>query len=269
MKFDKEHWKELDINVDSLWLMGPRAKGGKRQNVYHGNFAPQIPDQMIRRYTEENGIVLDLFMGSGTTLFECERLNRNFIGFDINDEIIDFVESQMDESAPIKYFIHNTDVTNKEAVTNVLNNDLKVLGKRSVDLVMVHPPYLDIIQFTNKPEDLSNIPELNKFIEAFLKALENIWPFIKTNKYLCMVMGDIYRDSEVIPLGFYLMNAIKEHFSCKLKGIVITDMVGNRGKLGIESLWRYRALKSDNFLFKHEYVFVFKKVTDHKLKQPQ
>lgn len=55
MKFDKSKWKELDINVDSRWIMGPRAKGGKHENVYHGNFAPQIPNQMIRRYTEEGG----------------------------------------------------------------------------------------------------------------------------------------------------------------------------------------------------------------------
>lgn len=59
MKFDKEHWRELDINVDSLWLIGPRAKGGKRSNEYHGNFAPQIPDNMIRRYTDTDGVVLE------------------------------------------------------------------------------------------------------------------------------------------------------------------------------------------------------------------
>ena len=52
--------------------------------------------QMIRRYTEEGGNVLEMFMGSGTTLFECETLGRNYIGFDINDEIINFVESKMD-----------------------------------------------------------------------------------------------------------------------------------------------------------------------------
>ena len=91
--------------------------------------------------------------------------------------------------------------------------------------------------------------------------VSNVWPFLKVGKYFCLVIGDIYRDSEVIPLGFYLMYAIKRAFKCKLKGIVIKDMVGNRGKIGIESLWRYRALKSDNFLFKHEYIFVFKKTT--------
>ena len=61
MELNKETWKELDINVDSLWMIGPRAKGGKRENNYHGNFVPQIPDQMIRRYTPENGIVLDIY----------------------------------------------------------------------------------------------------------------------------------------------------------------------------------------------------------------
>ena len=88
MKFDKNNWKSININIDSLWIIGPRAKGGKRENNYHGNFVPQIPDHLIRRYTEPGDIVLEPFMGSGTTLYECESLGRNYIGFDINEEII-------------------------------------------------------------------------------------------------------------------------------------------------------------------------------------
>ena len=98
MDIDKGNQEELDINVDSLWLIGPRAKGGKRENNYHGNFVPQIPDQMIRRYTKKNGIVLDMFMGSGTTLFEAETLGRSYIGFDINDSIIAYVQKKMEGS---------------------------------------------------------------------------------------------------------------------------------------------------------------------------
>lgn len=56
-----------------------------------------------------------------------------------------------------------------------------------------------------------------------------------------------------------MMNVIKKNIKCKLKGIVIKDIVGNRGKMGSEGLWRYRTLKSDTFLFKHEYIFVFRK----------
>lgn len=261
MKFDKSKWKELDINTDSLWMIGPRAKGGKHENVYHGNFVPQIPNQMIRRYTDENSIVLDMFMGSGTTLFECETLGRHYIGFDINDDIINYVESKMDSTTAIKYHIHNCDITNKECVSTLIETDLKDIGKRTVDLIMSHPPYLNIVKFTEKPEDLSNISSVNEFVSKFINATNNVWQYLKVGKYYCLVVGDIYRDSEVIPLGFYLMYAIKRNFNCKLKGIVVKDMVGNRAKIGIESLWRYRALKSDNFLFKHEYIFVFKKTS--------
>lgn len=261
MKFDKEHWKELDINVDSLWIIGPRAKGGKRENNYHGNFAPQIPDNLIRRYTEEGETVLDLFMGSGTTLFECENLHRNYIGFDINEEIINHVMSKMNDSSPIKYYIHQCDVTDEKSVELNLQSDMRAIGQKKYDFLIVHPPYWDIVKFTNDKRDLSNIATLDEFLNQFVKAMGNALKYLKANRHFAVVVGDLYRNGEVLPLGFYLMYAIKKHFHTKLKGIVIKDIVGTRAKLGIESLWRYKALKSDYFLFKHEYIFVFKNST--------
>ncbi|EGT9613865.1 DNA adenine methylase, partial [Campylobacter jejuni] len=74
-----------------------------------------------------------------------------------------------------------------------------------------------------------------------------------------LVIADLYRNSEIVPLGFELMNLIKQNFKVKLKGIVIKNIEGNRGKLGINAIWRYRALRSDYYIFKHEYIFVFKK----------
>jgi DNA modification methylase len=259
MKVTKDNWRDIDVNIDSLWIIGPRATGGKRSNVYHGNFAPQIPNHLIRRYTEEGDTVMDLFMGSGTTLFECELLNRNFIGFDINPEMIDFVSDRMADCQTIKYSIFNCDVTDGEKVKKCVGKHFEDSKKGKVDFLIAHPPYLDIIKFTDQPCDLSQISDLDKFIDKFVEAMGNGLTHLKAKKMFAVVVGDIYRESEVIPLGFYLMDAIKKNFKCKLKGIVIKDMVGNRAKLGLQALWRYRTLKSDNFLFKHEYIFVFKK----------
>lgn len=259
MKFDKEHWKEIDINIDSLWLIGPRAKGGKRENNYHGNFVPQIPDNLVRRYTEEGDIVLEPFMGSGTTLYECERLKRNYIGFDINAEIIEYVKNKMLDCQDIQFDIYDCDCTDSDASERHIKESLKRMGRQRVDFVLSHPPYWDILKFTELPNDLSNISNLQQFLSLFVKSTQNAIKYLRAGKYFAVVIGDLYRDSEVVPLGFYLMYAIKKNIKCKLKGIVIKDMVGNRAKLGIESLWRYRTLKSDTFLFKHEYIFVFKK----------
>lgn len=258
MKLDKEHWKGLDINVDSLWLIGPRAKGGKHSNFYHGNFAPQIPNQMIRRYTEEDDVVTELFMGSGTTLFECETLNRKYIGFEINQEVIDIVNDRMKDSLNTNFSIHNCDVTSNEA-SSFIQDDLIKFGKRKIDLIVAHPPYLDVVKFTDKPEDLSSITDIPLFIKKFVAAVKSAYVFLKKKKYIVLVVGDVYKNGEVIPLGFYLMYAIKKHFACSLKGIVVKDMVGNRAKIGKEALWHYRALRNGNYLFKHEYVFVFRK----------
>lgn len=259
MKFDKEHWKELDINIDSLWLIGPRAKGGKRENNYHGNFTPQVPDNLIRRYTEPGEIVMDLFMGSGTTLYECELLGRNYIGYDINEDIISHVEAKMDVNTSIKYQINRCDVTDSSAFDRYTDYSLSKMGKKRTDFLLVHPPYWNIIHFTDKKCDLSNIDNLNEFVEKFVTAMTNAVKYLKADRHFAIVVGDLYRDGAVVPLGFYLMDAINRNIKCKLKGIVIKDMVGNRAKIGLENLWRYKALKSDYFLFKHEYIFVFRK----------
>ena len=260
MKFDKEHWKELDINVDSLWIMGPRAKGGKRANVYHGNFAPQIPDQMIRRYTEEGGIVVDIFMGSGTTLYECETLDRNFIGFDINQDIIDYVNGQMTEHKDtMKYFIHNCDVTDTPNVSKNIEADLKQLGKKTVALIMMHPPYWDIIKFSEDKRDLSNSKTLEELLNSFGEVIDNTTKVLEKNRYCAVVIGDKYANSQLIPLGFHCMNLFLER-GFMMKAILVKNFDRTRGKANQAAIWRYRALASDFYIFDHEYIFIFKKV---------
>jgi hypothetical protein len=248
-----------EINVDSLWIIKERDKSGKHKNVYHGNFIPQIPHQLIRRYTKENDVVFEPFVGSGTTLYECEKLNRKYVGFDINKEIIDYVKNNMLNSNQDNYYIDCIDVLDREVVTKKYFEAQKQLKINMAQLIIMHPPYMDIVKFTQAAGDLSNICELKLFLEKLKIICQNVLQFLERGKYFALVMGDVYKKSEVVPLSFYCMNMIKQNFAAKLKGIIIKNIEGNRGKLGINNIWKYRALKSDYFLFKHEYIFVFKK----------
>ena len=247
------------INVDSLWIIGPRAKGGMRNNAYHGNFVPQIPNDLIRRFSQNGEVVLDMFTGSGTALFECIPLSRKYIGFDINETIIEDVLCRAQTLDSNDYRIHLCDICDENRVRQNINNDLAELSAHAIDIVFSHPPYLDIIKFTDLDCDLSRIEDISLFTAQYLKAVGNIWPFVKKKGYFILVVGDVYKKGEVIPLGFTLMNAIKRTFKCQLKGIVVKDIVGNRAKIGQEALWRYRAMKWGTYLFKHEYIFIFRK----------
>ncbi|MBQ8449318.1 MAG: DNA adenine methylase [Bacteroidaceae bacterium] len=256
---DKSNWKLSDINVDSLWLIPERSKNGKHKNIYHGNFIPQIPNQLIRRYTNKGNTVVELFSGSGTTLFECEELQRDYIGFDINTDIIEYVNCKMIDCTTIKFAIKNIDVTNTLEFSNAVETWLIDNKIEYVDFVIAHPPYLDIVKFTDNERDLSNITDINIFIKELIKAIGCSLKYLKAGGYFAIIAGDIYKNSEVVPLAFKIMEAIKDNLNVKMKGIIIKNIEGNRGKLKTQDIWRYRALKSDYYLFKHEYIFVFKK----------
>ncbi len=257
---NSDNWKELNYNVDSLWIINERDKSGKHSNFYHGNFIPQIPNQLIRRYTAPGDLVMELFAGSGTTLFECESLGRPYIGYDINAEVIDYVNNTMAATRWMWYSMLNCDVTDSEDFHNKTRQGLSQLNKANADFLIAHPPYLDIVKFSDDPRDLSNISDLDLFLSKLKEAFTNGLSYLKKGGYFAVVMGDIYKNSEVVPLAFYTMDLIKRNFNVKLKGIVVKNIEGNRGKLGALNIWKYRAMKSDYFLFKHEYIFVFKKM---------
>jgi len=74
-------WKEqTDIITDSLWVLPKRDTTGAHLGWYWGNFIPQIPHQLMLRYTKEGDWVLDPFLGSGTTLIECRKLGEKLHG---------------------------------------------------------------------------------------------------------------------------------------------------------------------------------------------
>ncbi len=249
---DMERWKEYDdIITDSLWIFPSRDNTGMHTPEYHGNFIPQIPRQAMLRFTKRGEWVLDTFVGLGTTLIEARRLGRNAVGIEINQEIASKARELVDrEKNPysVKTRIIVGDSTEPETYASLGN----------FQLVIMHPPYWDIIKFSDRGEDLSNLPTLESFLEKFKSVVKLASQHLDEERYLVLVIGDKYSKGEWVPLGFYTMNVVMNE-GFKLKSIVVKNIEENRGKRGQYSLWRYRALKDGYYIFKHEYVMFFVK----------
>ena len=227
---DIKNWKELNINTDSLWLISERDKSGKHENIYHGNFVPQIPNQLIRRFTKKGETVFEPFMGSGTTLFECEKLDRKYVGLDINPKIVDYVRQKIGVGS--EYFIEECNSLDVGKVSLNIKQAFEMLSVKNVQFVLMHPPYLDIVKFTDDENDLSQIGNLKEFIGKFKIVCENSLKYLDKNRYFAIVVGDVYKNGEVLPLAFYCMDMIKRHFAVKLKGILVKNIKGERCKIG-------------------------------------
>ena len=258
-----KNWKEYkDIITDSLWIIGERDKSGAHRGDYHGNFIPQIPNQLMRRFTKKGDVVLDTFLGSGTTLIECRRLGRNGIGIELLPKVAEIAKQRISQEPCFdsKVFteILIADSTKKETRQQV-EKILKSHGKQNVQLIIMHPPYHDIIKFSDRPDDLSNAKSVDEFLKLFGNVVSNFLDLLEKKHYLAVVIGDKYTNSEWVPLGFLTMQEVLNRDGLILKSILVKNMVNNRAKRNQEHLWRYRALVGGFYIFRHEYILLFQK----------
>jgi DNA modification methylase len=250
-------WKEYkDIITDSLWIFDKRDTSGVHKADYWGNFIPQIPNQLLRRYTKQGEWVLDPFLGSGTTLIECKRLGRNGIGVELNKQVAKTAVKNINkEKNPFKVTIQ---IFNGDSLTFNFRKELQESGIGAVQFVIMHPPYWDIIKFSKENNDLSNAKSVSEFLNLFGKVVENIYPILDKERYCAVVIGDKYSAGEWIPLGFYVMQEMMKR-GFKLKSTIVKNFDQTTAKRNQKELWRYRALAGGFYIFKHEYIFIFKK----------
>jgi hypothetical protein len=165
-----EHWTQYDdIITDSLWLLGKRDNTGAHTAEYWGNFVPQIPQQAMRRFTKRGELVIDPFIGLGTTLIEAVRLGRHAIGVDIQPRCVEQAQARVQQETGengAQALAIVGDSTRPETAAAV-QEVMRAWGFPHAHLLILHPPYHDIIRFSEAPNDLSNAPSTEAFLEGF------------------------------------------------------------------------------------------------------
>ena len=254
-------WKNYGhIKTDTLWEFPQRLREGGHSNEYHGNYIPQIAQQLYERFTKKNDVVLDLFFGSGTSGLEAVNMGRRCIGVELKDEL---AESVSEKFTP-KQLVTDVNIICADSTTELAKEKVKarldIMGEEKAQLLILHPPYDDIIKFSDKKEDLSNCETTEEFYDLFEKVAQNGYDLLEKGRFAALIIGDKYADSQLIPLGFECMKRMN-NVGFITKSIIVKDMQGNeRAKGKTANLWRYRALAGGFYIFKHEYVMIFQKV---------
>jgi len=209
----------------------------------------------MQRFTKKGDFVLDTFLGGGTTLIETQRLERNGIGIELQEEVAKQTKKLIKQEAKENLVsdIYVGDSSNFE-----YEKLLEKYNINNVQFIIYHPPYWDIIKFSEQEKDLSNCPTLENFLEKLEKTIVDSTKILQKGRYCAIVIGDKYEKGQVVPLGFYCMQLFQKH-KMKLKAILVKNFNETKGKQNQQALWKYRALANNLYLFKHEYIFVFRK----------
>lgn len=255
---DLNRWRDYDdILTDSLWDFPNRASGDGHKLDYHGNYIPQIATQIFTRYSKENEIVLDMFLGSGTSAIEAARLNRCCVGVELKPNLVEYVSTKIDQNL-LNTRIHLLQGNSADPqIVPKVSGVLQSMEANFAHLLMLHPPYADIIKFSDNTEDLSNAVTTEAFLDGFEAVAQNGYQLLAPGRFAALIIGDKYAKGELVPLGFQCMERMNR-VGFKTKAIVVKNIEGNeKGKGKDANLWRYRALAGGYYIFKHEYIIVF------------
>lgn len=77
------------------WLIPPESA---RRVGHPAPFPVELPEQLIELYTYEHDLVLDPFMGSGSTLVAAQILDRRYVGYDMDPAYVELARTRVDEA---------------------------------------------------------------------------------------------------------------------------------------------------------------------------
>lgn len=245
-KITKWEPDDFELEMTTHWSFPKRGDWATHDAKWRGNWSPYIPRNILLRYSKENDLVLDQFAGGGTTLVEAKLLNRNIIGVDINDTALARCREKTDfehEGAEGKVYLQKGDA-----------RKLDFIPDSSIDLICTHPPYADIIKYSeNIPGDLSLL-NVNDFLEQMKAVASESHRILKKDKFCAILMGDTRQKGHMVPMSFEVMR-IFEAAGFKLKELIIKEQHNCKAT----GYWKSSSVKYNFLLIAHEYLFVFKK----------
>lgn len=244
----KLHPDEFELECTTVWAFPRRGNWATHASDWRGNWSPEVARNLILRYSKEGDVLLDSMIGGGTTAIEAKILNRNIIYSDVNQEALERTKRSLDFKVENKSWQRGFKWDSR---------DLSKLENNSIDLVLTHPPYVDIIKYSEGKlvDDLSNIHDIESFCDEMEKVAKEFFRVLKPGKFCAILMGDTRRNKMYQPLAYKVMDRflkaglllkediIKRQFNCKATGF-----------------WVTKSKESNFLLIMHEHLFVFQKI---------
>jgi len=263
--------------TSTIWFqkgLGVKHPHAQIERQHPAPFSFQDVARLIRFFTKNDALVLDPFVGVGSTLKACEVTGRRGVGIELIPRWAELSRQRLQKEVGLFALQRQ----------QIIQGDARVILREprfadgTFDFIVTSPPYWCILnkhpdhktkaerianglatQYSDDDADLGNILSYEEFLKQLGVVFSECRRVLKPGKYMCIFVSDFRHGSEYVPYHSDVINVVthlKETDNFELQGITI--LVQNRKKV---YPYGYPTTYVPNV--HHQYILIFRNARVH------
>lgn len=239
-----KEWVKSQIGV---WQFNYESRDIRNKNLHPATFPISLAKRIIELFTHAGELVLDPFVGSGTTLVAAQELNRNAIGFDLQEAYIKLCQERL----------MSDNFFNQAQQLSIQDDALHIdryLEPETVKLIWTSPPYANLLnrkrknksrrgderkneqlgkveQYSQNPRDLGTM-SLEEYTTAMGDIYERLLPLLKPKGHCVINVPDMWWENKRITIHVALVEELRSR-GYELRNTIIWDRTNIVNRIGI------------------------------------
>jgi DNA modification methylase len=237
-----KEWIKCQLGV---WQFIYEKRDIRDKKLHPATFPISLSKRIIQLFSHEGELILDPFVGAGTTLVAAQDTNRNAIGFDLQEHYVRLCEERLTADNMFNQ-------AHQMAVCDDALNIGKYLEPESVKLIWTSPPYANLLnrkrtnksrrerkndqfmqveQYSQNPRDLGTM-ELDIYAVAMGDIFEALLPLLRPKAHCVINVPDMWRENQRITIHVSLIEEMRRR-GYELRNTIIWDRTNIVNKIGI------------------------------------
>lgn len=239
--------KEWIKNQLGVWQFNYEKRDVRNKSIHPATFPISLAKRVISLFSHEGELVLDPFVGSGTVLVAAQDLNRNAVGFDLQEKYAELSKQRLSNE---NLFNYSKQMVLVDDASNIKN----YLEEETVSLVFTSPPYANLLnrkrknksrrgdtrhndqymkieQYSQDPRDLGTMP-LSLYTKHMGDIFEKLLPLLKVKAHCVINVPDMWWENERITIHVSLIEELRKR-GYELRNVIIWDRTNIVNGIGI------------------------------------
>ncbi|MGI5836163.1 MAG: DNA methyltransferase [Chloroflexota bacterium] len=241
---DAKSWNKYQIGI---WQFYYSSRDVRDKSLHPAAYPISLAQRVIELFTHRGELVLDPFVGSGTTLVAARDTGRNSVGFDLKPEYVELARSRLEATARV-------DGVNQHVLCEDARNIGHYLAPDTVSLILTSPPYANLLnrkrknksrqsslrkngqflrveQYSQDPRDLGTL-DLQAYSQEIATIFRRLLPLLRPRAHCVINVPDIWWENERITLHVMVIESLRS-VGYELRNTIIWDRTNIVNRIGI------------------------------------